>query len=158
MTTSSTKMHWYGIPQPIWPLVGSKTLTATTKLGVILLNESQQWFWVSNYGIRTIKMGFNQIWMFVTFRYRGLHHLDLYCTLIIEVWLKLNIQFDCRYLELWNACIIGLVFIALNVRDGTESKYPSIVFLSISWKMEHLLFWSKCSFFHNVFKSIQDLT
>ena len=29
------------------------------------------------------------------------------------------------------ACIITLVFIVLNVRDGTESKYPSIVFLSI---------------------------
>ena len=69
--------------------------------------------------------------MFVTFQYRGLHHLDLYCTLFIEVWLKSNIQFDCRYLELLNACIIGLVLIVLNVRDGTESKYPSIVFLSI---------------------------
>ena len=69
--------------------------------------------------------------MFVTFQHRGLHHLDLYCTLIIEAWLKLNIQFDCRYLELLNSCIIGLVFIVLNVRDGTESKYPSIVFLSI---------------------------
>ena len=55
----------------------------------------------------------------------------MYCTLIIEVRLKLNIQFDCRYLELWNACIISLVFIVLNVRDGAESKYPSIVFLSI---------------------------
>ena len=34
-------------------------------------------------------------------------------------------------------CIITLVFIVLNVRDGTESKYPSIVFLSIyiaHWK------------------------
>ena len=28
-------------------------------------------------------------------------------------------------------CIISLVFIVLNGRDGTESKYPSIVFLSI---------------------------
>ena len=69
--------------------------------------------------------------MFVTFQYRGLHHLDLSCSLIIEAWLKSNNQFDCRYLELGNACIIGLVFIVLNVRDGTESKYPSIVFLSI---------------------------
>ena len=25
---------------------------------------------------------------------------------------------------------VSLVFIALNVRDGTESKYPSIVFFS----------------------------
>ena len=88
-------------------------------------------FGTSNYGIQTIKMGFNHFWMFVTFQYRWLHHLDMYCTLIIEAWLNLNIQFDCRYLELWNACIIGLVFIVLNVRDGTESKYPSIVFLSI---------------------------
>ena len=28
-------------------------------------------------------------------------------------------------------CMHILVFIVLNVRDGTESKYPSIVFLSI---------------------------
>ena len=27
--------------------------------------------------------------------------------------------------------MISLVFIVLNVRDGAESKYPSIVFLSI---------------------------
>ena len=33
---------------------------------------------------------------------------------------------------MWNyGCIISLVFIVLNVGDGTESKYPSIVFLSI---------------------------
>ena len=76
-------------------------------------------------------MGFNHFWMFLTFQYRGLHHLDMYCTLIIEVWLKSNIHFECRYLELWNTCIITLFFIVSNVRDGTESKYPSIVFLSI---------------------------
>ena len=28
-------------------------------------------------------------------------------------------------------CIISKVFIVLNDRDGTESKYPSFVFLSI---------------------------
>ena len=57
MTTSSTQLHRYGIPQPIWQQighVGSKTLTTTTKLGVIRLTESQQ----SHYGIQTIKMGF----------------------------------------------------------------------------------------------------
>ena len=41
VTTSSTKMHQYGIPRPIWPLIGSKTQTTTTKLGVIILTESQ---------------------------------------------------------------------------------------------------------------------
>ena len=41
-------------------------------------------------------------------------------------------QFDCRYLELWNACIFRLVYIiVLNVGDGMESEYPSIVFLTI---------------------------
>ena len=45
--------------------------------------------------------------------------------------LKRDIHFDCRHLELWNAYIVNLVFIVLNVRDGTESKYPSFVFLSI---------------------------
>ena len=56
--------------------------------------------------------------------------LELYCTLTIEVWLKLNMNFDYRYmyLELW---IFGLVYIVLDVRDGMESKCPSIVFLSI---------------------------
>ena len=88
-------------------------------------------FGASHYVIQTIKIGFNHFWMLVTFQYRGLLHLDMYCTLIIEAWLKSNIHFNCRYLELWNACIISLVFIVLNVRDGTESKYPSIVFLSI---------------------------
>ena len=30
--------------------------------------------------------------------------------------------------------------------------------IETSWEMEHLLFWSKCSIFHNIFKSIQNLT
>ena len=60
--------------------------------------------------------------MFVTFQYKGLHHSDIYSTLIIELWLKSNIYFDCRHLELCNACIVSLVFIVLNVRDGTESR------------------------------------
>ena len=47
------------------------------------------------------------------------------CTL---TYFKLNIHFDCRYVGLWNACIISLVFIVLNVRDRTESIYPSIIF------------------------------
>ena len=29
------------------------------------------------------KMGFNHFWIFVTFQCRGLHYLDMYCTLII---------------------------------------------------------------------------
>ena len=32
-----------------------------------------------------------------------------------------------------------------------------MTYLKIVWKMEHLLFWSKCSIFHNIFKSIQNL-
>ena len=69
--------------------------------------------------------------MFVTFQYRGLNHLELYCSLIIEAGLKLCIQFDCRYLILLNTCILSFLFIVLNARDINEYKYPSIVFLSI---------------------------
>ena len=90
-------------------------------------------------------MGFNQFWMLVTFQYRGLHHLDTYCTLIIEAWRKSNIHFDCRCLELWNACIISWVFIVLNVRDGSESKYPSIVFLSILHVFTFLIIYFACN-------------
>ena len=32
------------------------------------------------------------------------------------------------------------------------------MYLKILWKMEHLLIWSNCSIFHNIFKSIQNLT
>ena len=32
----------------------------------------------------------------------------------------------------------------------------NIMYLKILWKMEQLLFWSKCSIFHNIFKSIQN--
>ena len=105
------------------------TLKTTTKLCVILLTESQQCFWGQSLWNTNHKNGFNHFWMFVTSV--SMHHLDLYCSLIIEAWLKTNIRFDCRYLELWNACIISLLYIVLNVRDGTESKYHSIVFLSI---------------------------
>ena len=51
------------------------------------------------------KMGLNHFRMGVTFQYRGFNHLEWYCALIIEAWLKLNIRFDCRYLELLNACL-----------------------------------------------------
>ena len=57
----------------------------------------------------------------MSFQYKGLSHLDMYCTLTIKAWLKLNIHFDKMHTY--------IVFIALNVRGGTESKYPSIVFL-----------------------------
>ena len=121
VTTSSTKMHRYGIPLPIWQQIGHKTLTKTTTLGFIPSAKSQQWFWSQPLWNTNDKMGFNHFWMHVTFQYRGLHHLDMHCTVIIETWLKSNIYFDCIYLELWNACIISLVFIVFKVRDGTES-------------------------------------
>ena len=56
--------------------------------------------------------------------------MERHCTLTFEAWLKLHMHFDCTYLEISNACILKLN-IALNTRDGMESKYPSIVFLSI---------------------------
>ena len=34
----------------------------------------------------------------------------------------------------------------------------NIMYLKILWKTEHLLLWSKCSIFHYIFKSIQNLT
>ena len=34
----------------------------------------------------------------------------------------------------------------------------NIMYLEILWKMEHLLLWSKCSRFHNIFKSFQNVT
>ena len=86
--------------------------------------------------MQTIKLVFNYFRIFVTLQHRGLHHLDLYCTLIIQAWRKSNIHFDCRNLELLNACKPSLVFIALNVRGETESKYPSFF-----WVLFTLLLW-----------------
>ena len=59
--------------------------------------------------------------------------MEQYCSLTIEAWLKLNVDFDKRYLELRTARIFSfnLVFVVLNFRDYMESEYPSIVFLSI---------------------------
>ena len=72
--------------------------------------------------------------MFDTFQYRGFIKLELYCTLTTEALLRLNMHFDCRYLELLNACAISLVFfIVLNAVDRNEFKYHSIVFLSIHY-------------------------
>ena len=39
-------------------------------------------------------------------------------------------HFDSRYLELLNACIFKLIYVLLNVGNGIEFQYPSIVFLS----------------------------
>ena len=64
----------------------------------------------------------------MTFQFRDFIHLELNCILTIEAWLNLNINFDCRHLELWTAFILILFFIVLNVRNKTESKYSSIVF------------------------------
>ena len=50
--------------------------------------------------------------MFVIFHYYiGLNQLELYCILTIEAWLKFNINFDYRYLELWTACKFSQDFI-----------------------------------------------
>ena len=132
-------MHIYGIPEPIWQQIGCKTLTTTTKLVLILLRESQQWLWSQLLWNTNDKMGYNHFWTFVIFQYGGLHHLNMYCTWTIEVLLKSSSHFDCIYRELWNACIIGLVFIVLNDRDKIESKYPSIVFLSIHVILKRIL-------------------
>ena len=140
MTSSSSKMHRYGMPQPIWQQTGRLTLTTSTKLSFILLSEGQQLFWSQPLWNTNDKIGFNPFLMFVTFQYRGLYHLGLHHTLIIEAWLKSYIHLDCRYLKLWNACIISLVFIVSNARDGTESKYPSIFFLSIVDAEFYILF------------------
>ena len=59
-TTSSTKMHRYGIPWQIWPhkKIGSKTLTTAIKLRVILLREGQQLFWSQSLWNANNKNGF----------------------------------------------------------------------------------------------------
>ena len=46
--------------------------------------------------------------------------MELYCILIIEAWLKLNMHFDSRYRELLSECILKLFYILLNVRNGIE--------------------------------------
>ena len=79
------------------------------------------------------------------FQYRVLNHLKLYCIFATEAWLKFNINFDSRYLVLLTAFKFSLVFFVLNLRDKIESKYPSIVFLSIlravnsEWQGLHLM-------------------
>ena len=62
--------------------------------------------------------------MFANFKFRGLNHLELYCTLTNEARIKISMHFDSNYMELWNACIFRLAYILLNVRDEMESKYP----------------------------------
>ena len=65
--------------------------------------------------------------------------MELYCTLTIVAY-----PFDCKCLELLNACIFSLVFYVLNARDRNESKYPSIVFLGIEKKSSAwLIFYPK---------------
>ena len=63
-------------------------------------------------------------------------YLKLYCIVTIEIWLRINNNFNCSCLELSTACIFSLVFIVLNFRDQNESKYHSLVF-SIIWRIMH---------------------
>ena len=77
--------------------------------------------------------------MFVTFKYKRLNHLVVRWTLTIEAWLKLNIHFDNKYLENMKCMYFCLDFIALNVRDGIESKYPSITSLLRTISRWHIL-------------------
>ena len=57
----------------------------------------------------------------------------------------------------------------LSITSGLSTLFHSVIslpdvmschnmYLKILWKMEHLLFWSLCSIFHNIFKSNQNLT
>ena len=41
-----------------------------------------------------------QFLMFATFQYSGLNLLGLHCILTIKAWLKSNINFNSKYLEL----------------------------------------------------------
>ena len=42
------------------------------------------------------------------------------------------------------------------LHDNTFWRLWNIMFLKILWKKEHLLIWSKCSIFHNIFKSMRN--
>ena len=67
-------------------------------------------------------------------------------------------------LLMWHNLISLLIFFLLwlNVnplpRRDTFWRLWKIMYLKILWKMEHLLFWSKCSIFHYIFKSNQNST
>ena len=53
-----------------------------------------------------------------------------------------------------------LQFVIVVFNDHTHLLFLfwNITYLKLLWKMEHLLIWSKYSIFHNVFKSIQNLS
>ena len=57
-----------------------------TKVGVILLNESQQFFLSQSLWNTNDKNGLKIFLNVCDFsaQYRGVHHLELYCTLTIE--------------------------------------------------------------------------
>ena len=52
-------------------------------------------------GMQTIKWGlifFEFLW---TSHNRGFNRLELYCTITIEAWLKLNLHFDCYEMHIY---------------------------------------------------------
>ena len=61
--------------------------------------------------------------MFVTFQYRGITHVDMYCTLTIETWLKLNMHFNFSIADIWkhnmHAHLIWLIlYLMLEMEYG----------------------------------------
>ena len=81
--------------------------------------------------------------MFANSQYRGLCHLELYCTLIIEAWLKINMSSDSRYLELSNACIYRSVQMLETDLNFNILQLFFCVYLECSY-------WKVFSVYHNL--------
>ena len=59
-------------------------------------------------------------------------------------------------LTYWN-CHRKLPYLTVYSIITSFDAFENIMNLKILWKMEHLLFWSKCSIFQYIFKSTQNL-
>ena len=78
-------------------------------------------------------------------------------TLSDEVKMDRHIKFKLCLIDIYGVLAVlsalGLETYACLIQATFNPKY-----LKILWKMEHLLQKSKCSIFHNIFKSIQNFT
>ena len=135
-----------------WPFI-TKRLLMGRKESNLLSVVTLSWFsFIANNDRKSIRMSFKKA--------------DDHKTILKLLQL---LRFSCYsfYLQTFFRIAFSLTLYPMQWRILEYRSLPhdsafwglwNTMYLKISWKIEHLFQWSKCSIFHNIFKSLQNFT
>ena len=122
----------------------------------LFANQCRSWWNATFCGISSESSLFAKAPVYKGIKYWGLlthfHHLSELAWFFDGACRKSHSRYSTRY-HYTGRCNINLL-----LHNKAFWHLWNIMYLIILWKMEHLLFWSKCLIFHNIFISIHNLT